>query len=175
MSGRRRDVIWYYYDEKQAGKLKRTICKKCGKEMQRLVNRIQSHVSESSSENIDGSHPVQHTFVFPNQRDLNTEAVIKSFTELPCKRKMSELFLPNVTRIKIENHINRFITIECSKNSEIHWEMKKLLNWFLYLKVCVHLRGYLQKNHDVNDGLAVIITMYNFIVLFIIMYFVNLK
>lgn len=46
-SGRKKDPIWYYFNEKfEVGKKgRRAICKTCGKEMQGLVARLKSHYS----------------------------------------------------------------------------------------------------------------------------------
>jgi len=46
--GRKKDVIWHYYIEKQGKKSKRAVCKKCGKEMQGLTSRMKSHFNKCS-------------------------------------------------------------------------------------------------------------------------------
>jgi len=49
MIGRKKNVIWHYYIEKQGKKSKRAVCKKCGKEMQGLTSRMKSHFNKCSN------------------------------------------------------------------------------------------------------------------------------
>jgi len=49
MTGRKKDVIWHCYIEKQGKKSKRAVCKKCGKEMQGLTSRMKSHFNICSN------------------------------------------------------------------------------------------------------------------------------
>jgi len=49
MSGRKKDVIWHYYIEKQGKKSKHAVCKKYGKEMQGLTSRMKSHFNNCSN------------------------------------------------------------------------------------------------------------------------------
>jgi len=51
MIGRKKNVIWHYYIKKQGKKSKRAVCKKCGKEMQRLTSRMKSHFNNCSNNN----------------------------------------------------------------------------------------------------------------------------
>lgn len=48
MSGRKRDNIWIFYNEKKSdsSKFLRAICKKCGSEMQGLVARMKKHIEK---------------------------------------------------------------------------------------------------------------------------------
>lgn len=60
-AGRKRDTIWFYFNEKiEVGKKgSRAICKKCGKEMQGLVARLKNHFSTCGSTNEDVDDPQQ--------------------------------------------------------------------------------------------------------------------
>jgi len=47
--GRKKDVIWHCYIKKQGKKSKHAVCKKCGKEMQKLTSRMKSHFNKCSN------------------------------------------------------------------------------------------------------------------------------
>lgn len=54
-AGRKKDPIWFYFNEKfEVGKKgNRAICKKCGKEMQGLVARLKNHISTCVNKDVD--------------------------------------------------------------------------------------------------------------------------
>lgn len=43
-SGRKKDPIWNYYNEKTDGKWTKAECKQCSKQMQGLVDRMKKHL-----------------------------------------------------------------------------------------------------------------------------------
>lgn len=52
MSGRKKDAVWIYFDEKKSasGKFNKAVCKRCNKELMGLVARMKQHLETCVTE-----------------------------------------------------------------------------------------------------------------------------
>lgn len=52
MSGRKKDAVWVYYNEKKSasGKFNKAVCKRCNKELMGLVARMKKHLETCATE-----------------------------------------------------------------------------------------------------------------------------